>query len=224
MAKNVLTCNLLETLGNVDMADVNIDPGDGNLAVDGLTGNERELASGTLQYLEKNGLPTWSLDTSKRPNRFTIKAASRGQSWRRLPWASCNGATNWQIHLNCRVPSAVNAHSDGGNIKLDLNGMPVTQVSASTGGGNVEVILPDPGAVLNVTAKSGAGNVVIQVPGGIAARIQATTGLGKLMVSPRFLKIEKDYYQSPDYDKADRKIEMIISSGAGNVVVEERNA
>ena len=88
----------------------------------------------------------------------------------------------------------------------------------------MEIILPDPAAALSVTAKSGAGNVVVQIPGGIAARIHATTGLGKLMVSPRFLKIEKDCYQSPDYDTADKKIEMNISSGAGNVVVEERAA
>ena len=59
MAKNVLTHNLLEALGSVKTADINIDPGDGNLAVDGLIGNEQELASGTLQYLEKNGLPSW---------------------------------------------------------------------------------------------------------------------------------------------------------------------
>jgi hypothetical protein len=222
MAKNVLTHNLSEALGSVKTADVNIDPGDGNLSVDGLTRNEQELASGTLQYLEKNGLPNWSVDTSNQPTTFTIKAARKGQPWLRLPWATCNGATNWQIHLNRRVPSTINAHSDGGNIRLDLNGMPVIRVSADTGGGNIEVVLPDTVDALSVTAKSGAGNVVVQVPSGIAARIHATTGLGKLMVSPRFIKIENDLYQSPNYDQAERKIEMTISSGAGNVVVEER--
>ena len=222
MAKKVMTHTLWEALGHVDTADVDIDPGDGNLAVDGLTGNEQELASGTLQYLEKNGLPSWSVDTSHQPNSFTIKAAGKGQSWLRLPWSACNGATTWQIHLNRRVPSAVNAHSNGGNIKLDLNGMPVTCITASTGGGNVEIILPDPASDLRVTAKSGAGNVIVQIPGGTAARVHATTGLGKLTVSPQFLKIDKDLYQSPDYDQAAKKIEMIINSGAGNVVVEEK--
>ena len=220
MAKKVLTHSLLEALGSVDTADVNIDPGDGNLVVDGLSENEQVLASGTLQYLEKNGLPTWSVDTSKHPTRFMIKAAKKGQHWLHLPWAACNGATSWQIHLNRRVPTAINAHSDGGNIKLDLKGMPVTRVSAHTGGGNVEVILPDPVAALSVTAKSGAGNVVVQVPNCIAARINATTGLGKLMVSPRFIRMEKDCFQSPDYDIAGKKIEMKISSGAGNIFVE----
>ena len=224
MAKNVLTHNMSEPLGSLTTADVNIDPGDGNLSVDGFTRDEQELASGTLQYIEKNGLPSWSVNTSSRPTTFTVKAAGKGQSWLRLPWSACNGATNWQIHLNRQIPSAVTAHSDGGNIKLDLNGMPVTRVSAYTGGGNVEIILPDPVAALSVTAKSGAGNVVVQVPGGIAARIQATTGLGKLIMDPRFSKIDKDLFQSPGYDNADKKIEMTISSGAGNVIVEERVA
>ena len=73
MAKKVLTHNLSEALGSVDTADVNIDPGDGNLAVDGLTGNEQELASGTLQYLEKNGLPPGRL------TRVTSRPASQSK-------------------------------------------------------------------------------------------------------------------------------------------------
>ncbi len=224
MAKNVLIHNLLEPLGRITEADVAIDPGLGNLEVDGITNNEQELASGTLQYLEEKELPTWSLDTNNQPPTFTIKATGKGRAGFRFPWAACYGATNWQVHLNRRVPSTVNAHSNGGNIKLDLNGMPVTRVSAETGGGNIEVILPDPAADLSVTAKSGAGNVVVQVPGGVAARIRATTGLGKLILSPRFVMIEKGCYQSPDYDLADKKIEVTVSSGAGNVVVEERAA
>ena len=168
--------------------------------------------------------PRGSVDSSNQPTTFTIKTAGKGQPWLRMPWAACNGATNWQIHLNRRVPTSVNAHSDGGNIKLDLSGMPVARVLAETGGGNIEVILPDPAAAISVTAKSGAGNVVVQVPGGIAARIHATTGLGKLILSPRFSKIENGIYQSANYDQADRRIEMVIGSGAGNVVVEERAA
>lgn len=221
MKKNVLTQNLSEPLDFITSAIVEIDPGDGNLIVDGSISNESELASGTLQYLEKNGLPTWSVNMSDKPAIFTIKAAIRNQFWMRMPWAGCNSATEWNIHLNRAVPSGIKAHSNGGNIKLDLTGMPVSHVSAVTGGGNVEVTLPDPEAAIRLTAKSGAGNVIVKVPAGIAAKIQATTGLGKLILSPRFSKIENNSYQSADYDRSDKKVEMTISSGAGNVVVEE---
>lgn len=224
MNKNVLTQTLAEPLGSLPSARVSIDPGDGNLIVDGAISSELMLASGTLQFLEKNGPPSWSVDTGNSPAAFTIKAAAKGQPWFRLPWSACNGATEWNIHLNHRIPTEITAHSDGGNISLDLTGMPVTHISAETGGGNVEVTLPDTNENISLTAKSGAGNVTVHLPADRAARIHATTGLGTVILSPRFSKIENKLYQSADYPDADKKIEITISSGAGNVIVQERVA
>ena len=70
-----------------------------------------------------------------------------------------------------------------------------------------------------MTAKTGAGNVTVHVPSGIAAKIRATTGLGKVFVDSRFSKIDANTYQSPDYDGAAHKVEIMVSSGAGNVSV-----
>jgi predicted membrane protein len=70
-----------------------------------------------------------------------------------------------------------------------------------------------------VEATSGAGNVIVRVPSGIAARVHARSGLGKVIVDPRFSKTDKDTYQSPDYDDAADKIEITVNSGAGNVSV-----
>ena len=219
MANSVLTHNLSEPLGNATAAKVDIDNGDGNLAIDGLIGGEPLLASGTLQYLEKQGLPTRTLNTSNGQATLKLKASGGGQPWFHLPWQACNGATEWRIHLNPRVQSDITAHSGGGNVKLDLAGMAVTRVAADTGGGNMDVVLPEDAANLSVTAKSGAGNVVVHVPSGIAARIHASTGLGKVIVDPRFSKTDKNTYQSPDFDSAANKVEITVKSGAGNVEV-----
>jgi predicted membrane protein len=61
--------------------------------------------------------------------------------------------------------------------------------------------------------------VVVLVPSGIGAKIHATSGLGKVIVDSRFSQIDGNTYQSPDYDGAANKIEIVVSSGAGNVVV-----
>jgi len=219
MAKNVLNYNLSEPLGNATSVKVNVDNGDGNMIMDGLTGGEQVLASGTLQYLEKQGLPTRTLDTSNGQATLTLKASFGGQTWFRFPWQACNGATEWQIHLSPRVQLDLTAHSDGGNVRLNLAGLALTRLAADTGGGNMDVVLPDGAANLSVTAKSGAGNVVVRIPSGIAARISATTGMGKVIVDPRFSKIDNKTYQSPDYTSAAKKVEITLSSGAGNVSV-----
>jgi hypothetical protein len=151
-------------------------------------------------------------------------------------------ATAWQIHLNPTVVSDIIAHSGGGNVKLDLRGLGVSHVSADTGGGNMDVVLPDHAANLhaaartgggNVTieigsdttggstvdANSGAGSVIVRVPSGIAAMIRAKSGLGKVTVDPRFSKLDGHTYESPDYDEAANKVEITVSSGAGDVKV-----
>ena len=93
-------------------------------------------------------------------------------------------------------------------------------VTAKTGGGKVTVEIGSGitgSSTLN--ASSGAGDVVVRIPSGVAARIHAATGLGKALVDPRFSKIDKDTYQSSDFDLAVNKIEITAHSGAGNVSV-----
>jgi len=222
MAKNVLIDNLSEPLNGVTTVKIDINAGDGNLSVDWLTGGEQLLASGTLQYFERQGRPTQTLVSRDDQATLTLRGGDGGQRWFRLPWAACNGATEWHIHLNPTVSSDITAHSDGGNIKLDLAGMVVTRVSADTGGGNIDVVLPDSAADLSVTAKTGAGDVVVHIPSGLAARIHAATGLGKVIVDPQFGKTADDTYQSPDFDSALNRIEITANSGVGNVSVNSK--
>lgn|SRR5574341_864912 len=243
MTKNLLTDKFSEPLNQATTAKVDIHAGDGNLTID--PGSEPVLANGTLQYFENQGVPTRTRVSSNGQSTLTLRGGRAGRPWFHFPWVTCNGATDWQIHLNPTVSSDITAHSDGGNLKLNLAGMTVTSVSADTGGGNIEVILPDNAANLSVAARtgagnvtveigsgitgsniidasSGAGNVVVRIPSAIAARIHATTGLGKVILDPRFSQIDGNTYQSSDFDRAANKVEITVKSGAGNACVETR--
>jgi hypothetical protein len=244
MAKKVFTHNLSEPLNGATTAKYMIQTDSGNLAIDRLTSGEPLLASGTLEYLENQGQPTRSLSNGSGQAYLSLKTSSARQPWFRFPWDACNGAIRWQIHLNPAIPADITASSGGGNVRLDLTGLAVTHVTAETGGGNVEVALPDSAADLSVTAKtgagavtlevgritgssaidasSGAGNVVVNLPGGLAARIHATSGIGKVIMDPRFGKIEANIYQSPDFNSAIDLVEITLKSGAGNVTVSTR--
>lgn len=245
MTKNVLADKLSEPLNGARTAKFYVHAGDGNLTIDRLTSGEPVLANGTLQYLENQGLPSRTLIMSNSEATLTLKGGRAGQSWFRFPWAACNGATHWQIYLNPIVSYDLTAHSDGGNIKLNLAGVYITRLAADTGGGNIDVALPDNAANLNITAKTGAGNVTVEIGGGttgsntvdantgagnvsvhipdsLAARIHATTGLGKAIVDPRFSKIDNNTYQSPDFNIAANKLEITVNSGAGDVSINTR--
>jgi hypothetical protein len=242
MAEKVLVDHLCEPLNDARAAKIDIHAGDGNLTIDRLTAGEPVLASGELQYFEKQGKPTRSMISNNGQTIFTMKGGRSERPWFHFPWAACSGATNWQIQLNPEVPVEIKAHSDGGNVRLDLTGMSVTSVLADIGGGNVDVFLPEVAADLNVAAKtgagnvtveigcditgsslinasSGAGNVVVCIPSGVAACIHATLGLGKAIVDPLFLQLDPHTYQSPDFEAALNKVEIWAKSGAGNVIV-----
>jgi DUF4097 and DUF4098 domain-containing protein YvlB len=144
--------------------------------------------------------------------------------------------------VNPIVASDITAHTGGGNVKLDLASLPVGHLSADTGGGNLEILLPDHATNMSVIARtgggnvaveigedtsgsnsveasSGAGNVVVRVPADLAARVQATSGLGKVAIDPLYCKVDSHTYQSPDYDNATSKVELTLKTGAGNVTV-----
>jgi hypothetical protein len=206
------------------------------------TGGEPVLANGTLEYIANQAMPTRSVDIHNGRASFTLKSTSLGRPRFRLPWSGCIAATDWHIHLNPEVQADITARSGGGDVRLNLAGMTVTGVMADSGGGNLDMVLPDNAANLNVTAKtgggnvtveigrgtrgsnmltatSGAGNVEVRIPGEIAARIYATSGLGKEIVDRQFGNIDKHWYQSPDFERAADKVEIKIQSGAGNVIV-----
>lgn len=242
MSNKILTEKFSEPLNGAKSATIEIDTRQGNLVVEPLAGGEPLLAAGTLEYDEKRGLPSRSLTSSDHAARLGIKGAGGSRGILRLPWQACNAATDWNIHVNPRIPLEINAVSGGGNVKLDLRGMHVSRVSAESGGGNMEVALPDKAENLeiaaatgggNVTvdvgrgtagantvkAESGAGTVTVRVPGGIAARIHAISGMGKVMIDPQFGMIAEHTFQTADYDSAADKIEISAKSGMGNVSV-----
>jgi len=242
MAKKVFVDQFSEPLNGTNKARIDIHAGNGNLTIDHLATSEPALANGNLQYLENQEKPVKTLVVNNGQATLTLKGSRAGQPWFHLPWQVCNGATDWQIHLNPTVLSDITAHSDGGNVRLDLAGMAITRVMADTGGGNMEVVLPDNATDLEVSARTGAGNVNVEVgdgitgsnivyansgagnvdvhiPSGIAARIHVTTGVGAAIVAPRFSKIDKNTYQSPEFDDAANRVEITIQSGVGNVSI-----
>jgi hypothetical protein len=219
VASPVQVDNLSEPRNGATSARIDIHAGDGNLIVDGLA-SENLLAEGTLEYTEKQGLPVRSLETIGGQAFLSLRGAASGLSWSRLPWAACNSATTWQLHLNPTVTTEVIAHSDGGNLRVDLAGTAVTRATADTGGGNVEMVLPGDVAGLEAVATSGAGNVTVRLPRGAAARISVTTGLGKAIVDPSFIKVDDNTYESPEYAGASNRYEIKLETGAGNVIVE----
>lgn len=220
MANKVLLYHISDPLNGTKAAKIDINCGTGHLEVDELDSDDQVLAKGTLEYRENQGRPGHSLQNSDGQATLTLIAGDKKKPGFRFPWAACGGAHEWQIKLNPSVPSDITARSRGGNVKLNLAAMRVTRLLADSGGGSINVEVGNGTTGNNtITAKSGAGNVAVRLPRGASARVYAATGCGKVTVDPRFGKVDKDTYQSANYDSASTKFDVTARSGAGNVSV-----
>ncbi len=219
MARQTNTETISAPLNGATEARIEINAADGTLTVSALRESPSVLAAGVLEYSTKQGPPRQDLAVKDGRAILSLAGGRARQRWVRLPWAACNGATNWSIHLNPSVPDEVTAHSDGGNLKLDLSHLSIRQASADTGGGNIDLSLPVPAGDLRAEARSGAGNVVVTVPKGVAASITASTGLGRVVIDPCFQTAGSGACQSPDYETASQRATITLRSGAGDVRV-----
>lgn len=208
-----------EPLGEVKTAALSIDVGDGDLTVTSLNGDDPMVIRAELQYPEDQPVPQHSLEAINGQATIKLEPGSQEKSGLRLPWEACNSLTDWRIQLNPAVAYDFNASSDGGNVRLELDGMTLAGVTAETGGGSMEIFLPEPASSYSLSAKTGAGKVFVYVPAGTAAQIHATSGLGKVTVDPRFVEVEAGVYQSADYDSAASRIDIRVECGAGEIQV-----
>jgi hypothetical protein len=103
VSNQLLVDDLSARLDGATSARIDINTGSGNLEIDELSQNEQLLGSGSLEYFENQGKPTQSLTTEHGNTTLTLKGAAVGQPWFWFPWAACNGATQWHIHLNRMV-------------------------------------------------------------------------------------------------------------------------
>lgn len=218
----VLTSRLDAPLDDISEAKVDINVGDGNLIVGSLSGDGSLLFTGSLQYLETQNPPDHALEAFSGKATLNLSASGPGKSGPRLPWEACNGLTEWQVSFNPAVSYEFKAHSDGGNIALELGDLTIRGLVADTGGGNLDVSLPVPAENLSVALESGAGNVNVFVPMGAAVSLSASTGLGTVIANPPFIQTDEDTYQTPGYEEAAVKIEITAKSGAGNVTITAR--
>ncbi len=124
----------------------------------------------------------------------------------------------WRFRLTDEVPLTLSVESGASQMTLDLQDLLVTYCKLETGASSVTLIPPArvPSALLDVEAGAAALNV--QIPEGVAARIRLKDGLAACTVDQnRFPPLGGRIYQSPDYDDAAYRVEIILEAGVSSV-------
>jgi hypothetical protein len=139
-----------------------------------------------------------------------------------FPWFGWwgGGSLNWDFGLNPNLPLTLKIDGGAGEAILDLADTRVTDLTYDAGLGTSRITLPARAGQTTVKVDGGVGTITLIIPEGVAARIKAESGIGTISVDKgRFPATRAGHYQSPDYETAENKADIVIDGGVGTATI-----
>lgn len=143
----------------------------------------------------------------------TIEVKAREESWM-FPFAE---PRHWTLRCTDEVPIDLKAHSGASETRVDLTVLKVSDFLLSAGIGDIHVTLPTSAGFTMAKIDSGVGSIQVRIPDGVAASIRASGGLTSTRVDRNRFPRSGGRYQSPDYEEAENRVELVVSTGVGSI-------
>lgn len=201
-------------LGGAQSASVTVKHGAGRLSLGG-SADAGKLVSGSFA----NGLDARVNDSGGRL-QVVLQPQSRAFPDVFFPgsWVS-GGGLAWDFSLSKEIPldlvfeiGAVDAH-------LDLTELKVKDLVVKTGASSTAVKLPAAAGSTYFKVEAGAASMDIEIPQGVAARIEAESGLASIKVDESRFPKGNGIYQSPEYESAENKVDIRIETGVASIEI-----
>jgi len=201
-----------QPLGAAARADVQIGIGVGQLRI-GALDQSSNLIAGEIAYQDQNSV---TREFAVRDDAASFTLREQNNQANSLIKHSDDAAI-WDLRLTPATPMRLTLVSDVGNSAIDLARLHVTDLDLKTGVGNTTLTLPRQGHV-QANVHGGVGNTTISIPDGVAVRLALSTGLGSVNV-PASYRQAGNVYVSPDFDTAANRVDLTVSSGAGDIAI-----
>lgn len=206
-----------QPLGDAQRADINLGLGVGVITIRAQS-ESGGLIEGTAGLVEGE-----KLLQDFRVDGDTAYYSLRQDNMAAFSWEDHNRSDSrkWDLRLNPEVPMRLVIGGGVGKINLDLAKLQVTDLEVNTGISKTDLTLPKKGNV-RATVDGGIGDTTVLIPRGTAARIEAHRGLGKVSVTGNYQQ-DGNLYQSPGYESAKDRVDLVIKGGIGKITVREYN-
>jgi len=126
---------------------------------------------------------------------------------------------DWNLGLAREIPMKLLLKTGASENNLELADLHIGHLKIETGASSTRVTLPAHAGFTRAEIISGAASMEITIPVGVSASITVESGLSSLQIDPQRFPQSGNMYRSPDYDSAGNRVELIIKSGVGSVVV-----
>jgi hypothetical protein len=143
----------------------------------------------------------------------TIEVKAREETWM-FPFAE---PRHWSLRCSDQIPIALKVNSGASEARIDLTVLNVSDLWLSTGVSDAQVTLPASAGFTKVKIDSGVGSIRVRIPDGVAASIRASGGVASTRVDRNRFPRSAGRYQSPDYEQAENRVELKVSTGVGSI-------
>jgi hypothetical protein len=139
-----------------------------------------------------------------------------------VDWAAFGSFKNskgleWRLVFSTKVEYIFNLKTGAGENFFDFSELNVKKVVLNTGASSTRIQMPGNAGFTSLEIHAGAASVDVKVPENVAARIKIQSGLsGNNVDTNRFKLLSNGIYESPDYESAENKIDMLIEGGVGS--------
>ena len=198
-------------LGDILGARIRVQHGAGRLRLDGSAG-AGNLLEGTfgsgLEYRRR-----------RLGNEVELDLAPRGFPAAFAPWNWGREGIGWAFGLNPEIPITLKVETGASEARLNLRDLRITDLRLETGASSVEVTLPAQAGHSRARVQAGAAAISLRIPDGVAASIRFRGALASVDVDQQRFPRRGDAYRSPDFEKAEDRVDIEVEAGVGSLTV-----
>ncbi len=212
LGRQVRSEEIVQPLGEVDGAELSIDPGIGVLSV-GAASDSTNLVEGTVDLARREDLArTYTVEGDTGVFVLGTQAGAFG------PFAvGWGGQRLWDLELSPDVPLRLEADLGVGEMSINLTGLNVEWLAVEQGIGQARITLPAEGR-FEARIEGAIGQTIVVIPEGLAARVRLDTGISGRQIGGEY-RCDGDVCTSPDYETAEHRVDLEVGQAIGNIVI-----
>lgn len=203
-----------QPLSGVERAEITIEFGVGELALESLPPTSADLVRGEFEHQGAAQTVNQKLTVEGKVGRLDLSGPVAARRF------LGDSRQDWQVGITPRIPLELAIKAGASRGQFDLRDLRLSRLRLDIGASKVSMTLPRaPLGTLDAQVKAGAADMTIIVPQGVEVQIRPEDGLSTVKVNEeRFLK-RGDSYSTPGYSQAENRIRLNIASGLAKIEV-----
>lgn len=200
--------NVLKVSG-VEKANISLDAGAGEIRMYGV--DTGKLIEGELT----TNLMAARVDSQTKNN---IQSVSIGIDGKKEWFCDGNFKNDFVVGIDKNTPVVLDIKSGASNNDIDLTDVKAESVSLHTGASNVDLKMGDELDVASVVVEAGASSINLNFPKTAGVKLFIESGMSSQEL-PGFISVDKNTYQSSNYDSSQKKINASVKMGMASLSV-----